>query len=60
METLRYILTSFASFAEHDGVKDADFSTDHLMYAVCYSCLSPFKVQSMMVKNLSFLVNLWQ
>lgn len=60
METLKYILISFASFAEHDGVKDAIFSIDHLMYAVCYSSLSLFKVQSMMVKNLLFLVNLWQ
>lgn len=37
METLRYILISFASFAEHDGVKDAIFTIDDLMYAVCYS-----------------------
>lgn len=53
METFRYILFSFVSSAEHDGVKDANFSRDQLMYVVCYSwrnlvmCLSPFKVQSM-------------
>lgn len=49
----RYILFSFASFAEHDGVKDANFSRDQLMYTVCYSwrnlvvCLSLFEVQTM-------------